>query len=76
MHVRLLNGQRSCYVNIIMPFSALGQDVILDLALYKFGIFIYLFIYYLQLETWTHFYSIMSLWDYSMDRQILRSIHG
>ncbi len=25
--------------------SALGQDVILDLALYKFGIFIYLFIY-------------------------------
>ncbi len=26
---------------------ALGQDVILDVALYKFGIFIYLVIYYL-----------------------------
>ncbi len=37
------------HINNIMTYFdwgvVLGQDVILDLALYKFGIFIYLFIY-------------------------------
>ncbi len=47
--------------------SALGQDAILDLVLYKFGIFIYLFILYkrekdvqMLLAKW-HIYSLSKL---------------
>ncbi len=47
-------------------YSALGQDVILDLALYKFGIFICLFIY----TTYRY------CWIFHVDEAIPQSILG